>query len=170
MVIQITDVSIVYFTVCSGADKKKTSKLRVTGLCEENSPVTGEFPSQGASNAENISIWWRHHDTLHHQQSGTTSFIQDSNMFNKWHLQQLSWYLIEYLPSKYTNSQNEISPQQIYKFTEQNISPANIQIHRTKYLPSKYTNSRNKISPQQIYKFTERNITPANIQIHGTNL
>ena len=27
---------------------KKTSKLRVTGLC-------------GASNAENVSIWWRHH-------------------------------------------------------------------------------------------------------------
>ena len=40
---------------------KKTSKLRVTGLCEGNSPVTGEFPSQRASNAENVSIWWRHH-------------------------------------------------------------------------------------------------------------
>ena len=31
---------------------KKTSKLRVTGLCEGNSPVTGEFPAQRASNAE----------------------------------------------------------------------------------------------------------------------
>ena len=41
---------------------KKTSKLRATGLCEENSPVTGEFPAQMASNAENVSIWWRHHD------------------------------------------------------------------------------------------------------------
>ena len=40
---------------------KKTSKLRVAGLCEGNSPVTGEFPSQRASNAENVSIWWRHH-------------------------------------------------------------------------------------------------------------
>ena len=40
---------------------KKTSKLRVTGLCAENSPVTGEFPAQRASNAENVSIWWRHH-------------------------------------------------------------------------------------------------------------
>ena len=30
----------------------KTSKLRVTGLCEGNSPVTGEFPAQMASNAE----------------------------------------------------------------------------------------------------------------------
>ena len=39
----------------------KTSKLRVTGLCEGNSPVTSEFPAQKASNAENVSIWWRHH-------------------------------------------------------------------------------------------------------------
>ena len=40
---------------------KKTSKLRVTALCEGNSPVTGEFPAQRASNAEIDSIWWRHH-------------------------------------------------------------------------------------------------------------
>ena len=39
---------------------KKTSKLRVTGLCAGNSPVIGEFPEQRASNAENVSIWWRH--------------------------------------------------------------------------------------------------------------
>ena len=40
---------------------KKTSKLRVTGLSEEDSPVTSEFPAQRASNAKNISSWWRHH-------------------------------------------------------------------------------------------------------------
>ena len=40
---------------------KKPSKLCVTGLYEGNSPVTGEFPTQKASNAENISIWWRDH-------------------------------------------------------------------------------------------------------------
>ena len=40
---------------------KKTSRLRVTGLCAENSPGTDEFPAQMASNAENVSIWWRHH-------------------------------------------------------------------------------------------------------------
>ena len=33
---------------------KKTSKLRVTGLCAGNSP--------GTSNAENVSVWWRQHD------------------------------------------------------------------------------------------------------------
>ena len=43
---------------------KKTSKLRVTGLCALNSPGTGEFPAKMASNAENVSIWWRHHDWL----------------------------------------------------------------------------------------------------------
>ena len=31
---------------------KKTSKLRVTGLCAGNSPVTGEFSAQMASNAK----------------------------------------------------------------------------------------------------------------------
>ena len=40
---------------------KKISKLRVTGLCVGNSSVTGEFPAQRTSNAENVSIWWRHH-------------------------------------------------------------------------------------------------------------
>ena len=28
---------------------------------EENSPETGEFPAQRASNAEDVSILWRHH-------------------------------------------------------------------------------------------------------------
>ena len=42
---------------------KKAPKLRVTGLCAGNSPVTGEFPAQKASNAENVSIWWRLHVT-----------------------------------------------------------------------------------------------------------
>ena len=43
---------------------QKTSKLRVTGLCEENSPMTGGFHSQRASYAENVSIWWRHHEEI----------------------------------------------------------------------------------------------------------
>ena len=49
---------------------KKTSKLRVTGLCARNSPGTGEFPAQMASYAENVYIWWRHHDMR--QQIGST--------------------------------------------------------------------------------------------------
>ena len=40
---------------------KKTSKLCVNGLCAGNSPVTGKFPTQMASNVENVSISWCHH-------------------------------------------------------------------------------------------------------------
>ena len=52
MVSQITSLMIVYSIFYSGTDKKKTSKPRVTDLCEWNSPVTGEFPAQSASNAK----------------------------------------------------------------------------------------------------------------------
>ena len=45
-----------------GRRSKKTLKLRVTVLCAENSPGAGEFPAQKPSNAENVSIWWRHHE------------------------------------------------------------------------------------------------------------
>ena len=45
---------------------KKISKLRVTGLCAGNSPMTDEFPTQRASNAENVSIRWRHHAKTKH--------------------------------------------------------------------------------------------------------
>ena len=40
---------------------KKTSNLRITGLCEGNPQVTGGFPSKMAGNAENIFVWWSHH-------------------------------------------------------------------------------------------------------------
>ena len=43
------------------AQIKENTKLRVTDHCARNSPLTGEFPAQRASNAENVSIWWRHH-------------------------------------------------------------------------------------------------------------
>ena len=43
---------------------KKTSKLRVTGLCAGNSPVADEFPAQRAGDAENVSIWWRYHESV----------------------------------------------------------------------------------------------------------
>ena len=54
---------------------KKTSKPRVTGLCAGNSPWTGEFPAQMASNAENVSIWWRHHDAMRYRHR-SVAFLQ----------------------------------------------------------------------------------------------
>ena len=62
MASQITGVSIVCSTVCSSPGvefkrrSKKTSKLRATGLCKRNPPVTGGFLSQRASNVENVSM------------------------------------------------------------------------------------------------------------------
>ena len=61
MASQIRSHTIVYSTVYSRRRSKKTSNLRVTGLCEGNSTVTGEFPAQMASNAEIVSTWLRHH-------------------------------------------------------------------------------------------------------------
>ena len=49
MVSQITGVSIVYSTVVQ-AQIKEISKVRVTGLCEGKSPMTGEFLAQRTSN------------------------------------------------------------------------------------------------------------------------
>ena len=45
---------------------KKTSKIRVTGICAGNSARTGGFPAQMASKVENFPISWRHHDLLYH--------------------------------------------------------------------------------------------------------
>ena len=59
-----------------GRRTKKTSKLRVTGLCAGNSPVPGEFPAQMASYAENVSIWWRDHVLRFSWKS--TSNVRDS--------------------------------------------------------------------------------------------
>ena len=66
---QITSFTIVYSTVYSDASKK-TPKLRVAGLCGGNSPGTGEFIAQMANNAENVSIWWRHHGLRVHSWCG----------------------------------------------------------------------------------------------------
>ena len=52
MVSQISSLTIVYSTVYSDTDQRKHQSSA--------SPVTGEFPAQMASNAENVSIWWRH--------------------------------------------------------------------------------------------------------------
>ena len=53
MVSQITSLHILYSTVYSRRRSKEASKLCVTDLCEGNSPVTREIPTQMASNAEN---------------------------------------------------------------------------------------------------------------------
>ena len=74
---QITSLTIVYSIVYSDAEQRTHQKLRVTGLCVGNSPGTGEFPAQMASNAENVSIWWRHHDNGNPCSGKTASWYWD---------------------------------------------------------------------------------------------
>ena len=56
---QITSLTIVYSTYYSGADQREhessVSLAFVWGIHRE-------FPAQRASNAENVSIWWRYHE------------------------------------------------------------------------------------------------------------
>ena len=47
MASQITSLTMVYSTVYSDADQKKTSKFRVTGLCVGNSPGPVNSPHKG---------------------------------------------------------------------------------------------------------------------------
>ena len=47
-------------TVCSVQHRRKHQSCALLALCGE-SPVTGGFPSQRASNADSASMSWRHH-------------------------------------------------------------------------------------------------------------
>ena len=62
MASQITSLAIVYSTIYSGVDQRKHHSSASLAFVRGNSSVTGDFPAQMASKAENISIWWCHHD------------------------------------------------------------------------------------------------------------
>ena len=53
---QITSLTIFNSTFIQAQIKENIEAKKTS-----NSPVTGEFPPQRASNTENVSIWWRHH-------------------------------------------------------------------------------------------------------------
>ena len=73
MASQITSLTTVYsINRLFRCRSKKTSKLCITGLCVGNSLVTGEFPTQRASNTENVSIWWHHHELIQFDKSGSS--------------------------------------------------------------------------------------------------
>ena len=61
MASEITDVYVVYSTACSGADQRKHQSSALQAFVMGILPATNEFPAQRASNAENVSIWLRHH-------------------------------------------------------------------------------------------------------------
>ena len=71
MTSQITCVSYNRLFKCRS---KKTSKHRVTGLCEGNPPV--DSPHK----VENVSIWWRHHDITLCSLSGVPMMAMSANL------------------------------------------------------------------------------------------
>ena len=74
MASQITSHTIVYSTVYSGTDQRKHQSSASLAFVRVNSPVTGEFPAQRASNAQNVSIWRRRHEqSFAHPQSAATA-------------------------------------------------------------------------------------------------
>ena len=60
---QITSLMIVYSSFYSGADQRKHQSSASLAFVGE-SPMIGEFPAQKAIEAENVSVWWRHHAIL----------------------------------------------------------------------------------------------------------
>ena len=58
---QITSLAIVYSTIYSDADERKHQSSASLAFVREIHR-TGEFPAQMASYAENVTIWWRHHE------------------------------------------------------------------------------------------------------------
>ena len=56
---QITSLTIIYSTVIQAQIKENIKAPRHWPLCGEFTGI-GEFPAQRVSNAENVSIWWRH--------------------------------------------------------------------------------------------------------------
>ena len=59
---QITSLTVVYSIVYADADQRKLESSASLAIVREFTG-TGEFPAQRASNAENVSIWWRHHES-----------------------------------------------------------------------------------------------------------
>ena len=58
----MASLTIVYPTFNSGGDHRKHQSSASLAFVGGNSPVTCAFPAQRASNVENVSIWWLHHE------------------------------------------------------------------------------------------------------------
>ena len=84
-----TSLTIVYSTVYSHTDQRKHQSSASLAFVQGNSPGTGEFPAQMASNMKNVSIWWRHHEyiRLHNTRQPAASWLLHHVMLNivTWH-------------------------------------------------------------------------------------
>ena len=61
MAYQITSLTVVYSTVNSEADQRKHRSSESLAFVWVFTG-TDEFAAQRASYAENVSLWWRHHE------------------------------------------------------------------------------------------------------------
>ena len=61
MASQITSLAIIYSTVYSGADQRKHHSSALLAFVRGIHRWPVNSPQKMASNAENVSIWWRHH-------------------------------------------------------------------------------------------------------------
>ena len=61
---QITSLTVVYSTVYSDADQRKYQSSASLVFEWGIHRGTSEFPVQMASNEENVSIWWHHHELV----------------------------------------------------------------------------------------------------------
>ena len=82
---------------CNRRRWKKISKLRVTGLCEGNPPVTGRFLSQKVNDAEKVSIWWRHHENRVSYAWGSIGMLMQGRYLclqqpRTWHFKCGTWH------------------------------------------------------------------------------
>ena len=65
MASQITRVSIVCSTICSGADQIKHSSSASLAFVRGVHQSRVDSPQQRACNAQNVFIWWRLHDKIY---------------------------------------------------------------------------------------------------------
>ena len=88
----------------SGADQRKHQ----SSASQAMATVTGEFPAQKASNAENVSIWWRRHvpsgnfdiqTTMHQNETKRPLWWLDGRYHRQWRLsfrqfQHIEWHSV----------------------------------------------------------------------------
>ena len=107
---QITSLTVVYSIFYSGAAQRKHQSSASLAF-EGEFTGTGEFPAQRTSNAENGSIWWRHHELVVFRQ--TKSYFSPSRHWNRqiyqtsYTLQPKFWLSLH---AKYLRWRNVFSP------------------------------------------------------------
>ena len=84
MATQITGVSVVCSTVCPVTDQRKQQSSAPLAFVRGIRWWPVVFPTQNASNAENVSIWWRHHYLVSMLLCDVTNNWLEIHLHNVW--------------------------------------------------------------------------------------